>query len=369
MNILINASNLSGGGGVQVADSVIRLLNKFPQHNFTVVYPSSMDATIKVVKDYPNVVAVRYNYPPGDIWSFISNRNTFLDSLVSQNMTECVLTLFGPMKWRPRCKHICGFAMSQLVLKDSPFFSKLRGLEKLKWMIRIKTWEMIFRRSSKIFYTENEFISQRLRALFKGSIVHTITNYYNQIFDNIADQEELRLPDFNGFQMLDIASYGLHKNQEIALDATKILRKKYPEFKFRFVFTIKEDQFPQIPNEFEQNFLFLGYVNIRQCPSLYRQVDASFQPTLMECFTATYVESMRAERPIITTNLGFAHSLCADAAVYYEAMNPESAAETIYKLATNAALQKELVAKGIVRLKLFDNQLDRVNKLISLCEN
>lgn len=37
-------------------------------------------------------------------------------------------------------------------------------------------------------------------------------------------------------------------------------------------------------------------------------------PSLLECFTATYPEAMRMERPIVTTDLAFAQGLCGEAA-------------------------------------------------------
>lgn len=37
LNVLINASNLKKGGGLQVADSICKSLKQFPQHIFIVV--------------------------------------------------------------------------------------------------------------------------------------------------------------------------------------------------------------------------------------------------------------------------------------------------------------------------------------------
>lgn len=367
MNILVNCSNLSGGGGVQVADSIIRLLNNFREFNFIVVGADAMNPTLEAVKDYDNVRTVKYNYPPADIKSFITQRNKFLDDIVEKNAVECVLTVFGPMKWRPRCRHVSGFAIAHLVLKDSPFFDKIPIKERLKWKLRIKLWEIIFRRSSKCFYTENEYISSRIRELFKGSTVYTVSNYYHQVFDNPGDQVDYNLPPFEGFQMLDIASAGLHKNQEIAIRISDVLRKKYPDFKFRFIFTLSDKQFPEIPTNLKENILLIGKVSVNQCPSLYRQVDASFQPTLLECFTATYVESMRMEIPIITTDLEFAKGICHDAAAYYSAIDPFSAAEAIFRVATSPDYYTNLVKAGKRRLKCFDNQKERVEKLLKIC--
>ena len=60
-------------------------------------------------------------------------------------------------------------------------------------------------------------------------------------------------------------------------------------------------------------------MDISECPSLYRQSTFAFQPTLLECFTATYPEAMRSGKPIVTPDLEFARGLCGGAAVYYDA--------------------------------------------------
>ena len=164
--------------------------------------------------------------------------------------------------------------------------------------------------------------------------------------------------------MLDIAAYGPHKNQKIALDIAKILRKEHPKFKFRFVFTMKESEFPTIPSDLRDCFYFTGRVSIDQCPSLYEQCDAEFQPTLLECFTATYPEGMKMRTPIITTDLEFARGLCGEAALYYEPLSEGSAADAIYRLAKNDQLQQRLVANGEKQLKVFDTSSQRVAKII-----
>lgn len=45
--ILINASNLKKGGGLQVADSICILLNEYKQHQFVVVLSRYMISTGK----------------------------------------------------------------------------------------------------------------------------------------------------------------------------------------------------------------------------------------------------------------------------------------------------------------------------------
>lgn len=369
MRILINATNLSGGGGAQVADSLCNALINYPHHFFIAVLSSALDYTADSIKSYINVKVVRYNFPPSDFKSFFLHRNSFLDELVFSEKIECVFTIFGPMKWRPKVLHVCGFGLSHLVIPESPYFQRMNFLELLKSKIRIKVWEYIFRTSSKCYYTESSFITERVKKLFKGSKVYTVTNYYNQVFDHKEKWIKRQLPFFEGSQLLIVSGAQPHKNISITIDIAHILKNLHPDFKFRFVITIKEEQMKPIPKELKENFLFLGTVANSECPSIYEQCDISFQPTLLECFTATYPEAMRMGLPIITTNLDFAKSLCGDSAIYYEATNAHAASEAVYKVATNIDLQNKLVSAGKHQLEKFDSYNSRIDKLINICVN
>ena len=123
-----------------------------------------------------------------------------------------------------------------------------------------------------------------------------------------------------------------------------------------------------IHSSLKKHFVFVGKVDIAECPNLYKQADIMFMPTLIECFTATYPEAMRMEVPIVTTDLEFARGLCEDAACYYSAIDPASAAEAIYKVATDKAYVRQLVLNGKRQLLTYDNYEQRVEKLINHLE-
>lgn len=359
---LINASNLKQGGGIQVADSVCRELKRFPQHRFVVVLSSSFSDTRQAIEDYKNVGVYSYNIR-NNVKTLLLGRDSFLDGLVEDKKVEVVLTVFGPSRWRPRCKHLCGFARAQLLL-DNPLQERLSLKEKLAYRV----WKWAFRWSSDSFYTENNYISEMLPKVLGNVKVHTVTNYYNQVFDQPENWKVKRLPDFNGITLLTISNSYPHKNLEIAADTARILEEKHPELRFRFVFSIDRAQYQANIKGIEEHFVFLGKVDIAECPSLYEQCDIAFQPTLLECFTATYPEAMRMDVPIVTTDLEFARGLCGDAACYYSAVDAKAAAETIYKVATDKEYASMLVATGKEQLKKFDNYEQRAEKLVRILE-
>ena len=366
MRILLNASNIGKGGATQVTNSICLGLNLIPDIDFVVVLPQSMEGLRTEISSYSNVEVVIHTINRSR-WTKITGRERFLDQLVQRKKIDGVLSVFGPTWWIPRCPHLTGFALAHVVMPESPFFKILPISHRIKSFFRIKMMTFFFRRCSSYYYTENELISLRLKDILHCKKVYTITNYYNQVFDQPEKQIYKKIESFNGVSLLTISSGNPHKNLPISIDIAKILRKKHPSFNFRFVFTIDEGQFPKFPEELRNHFVFLGHVSVAECPSLYEQCDFEFQPTLLECFTATYPEAMRMKKPIVTTDLEFARGLCGDSAIYYNPLSAEDAANKIYALSNDIVKQEELIEAGIRQLKKFDDYNSRCRKIADSC--
>lgn len=368
MKILINASNLKKGGGLQVADSICCLLERFPEHYFIVILSSYMQDTQEKIKHIKNVEVIKYDIK-NSISTLLFGRDAFLDELVEKRKVHGVLTVFGPSRWNPKCVHLSGFARSHLVMSSSPYFRQLSHLARLKEKLQNMLLKYMFARSTHFFFTENPYISKLVGQLFGKSSVYTITNYYNQVYDHPESWVKKVLPPFEGITLLTVTAYYPHKNLPISIEIARVLRKKYPNFIFRFVFTVEEAQFPVIEEELQGHFVFVGRVDIVECPSLYEQSDIMFLPTLLECFSATYPEAMKMECPIVTTDLEFAKSLCGNAARYYSPLSAVEAAEAIYQVGTNVSLRKQLIDAGKQQLKTYDTYDERASKLVCLLEH
>lgn len=370
MRILINCSGRLAGGGLQVADSVCNSLNEFPNHSFTVVLSKYMIATKSRMQksQSTNVKIIDYTINKSSLGLLLFGRDKFLDSIVENENIDIVLSIFGPIIWIPRCIHFCGFARSHLVIPESPYFSRFTQIERIKENIHNRILKYLFERTTKFYFTENPYITEKLKKLIKGTQVITITNYYNQVFDIPENQKYRKLPTFGGNTILTVSNMYPHKNLEIAVPISRYLKRKYPDFKFRFIITVDQKQYPLLDDDVKDCFCFLGTVDISECPSIYEQCDIVFQPTLLECFTATYPEAMRMRKPIITTDIEFAKGLCADAALYYSPLSAEDAAECIYRVANNSDVISNLVRKGTERLKKFDTYAQRSRKMIAACE-
>lgn len=361
MIFLINASNLKAGGGIQVTQSICGQLKSFPEHHFIVVLSAFIDDSYI---DYKKNVEV-YKYTIKNSFStLLWGRDSFLDGLVCEKKVDAVLTVFGPSRWVPKVPHLSGFARAHLVLKDSPYIKSLGWQEKTIY----KIWEWSFKKSSRIYYTENQYISDMLHKVLGDVKVYTVTNYYNQIFDHPELwSHRHKLGDFEGTTCLTVSTCYPHKNFNIIIDIIRYLRQAHRDFKIRFVLTFSENEMI-VPEDVKDHIIFVGKVDVSECPNLYEQSDIMFMPSLLECFTATYPEAMRMGKPIVTTDLEFAKGLCGDSACYYSAVDAISAAEALYKVATEKDYAQQLVMNGKNQLRTYDNYNTRTEKLINILE-
>lgn len=352
-----------------MADSFCRLLGGYNQHQFVVVTSTVLHSTKVVISSYTNVEVVEYDVSSGFLKSLMG-RDLILDQLVERYDIDAALTLFGPPRWKPSCPHLCGFARAHIVQTDSPYFKELDRIEYIKTKAFYLLLSLLFWRNAEAIWTENPAVAARLRMMYRGKRIYVVTNYYNQIFDMPSLwRGDIVLPPFSGVTCLTITAMYNHKNLPIMSKICQYMERVHPDFDFRFVVTLTEEKCWFVPDEYKHHFVFLGPVDISQCPPLYEQADIMFMPSLLECFSASYPEAMKMGVPIVTTDLDFAHGLCEDAACYYSAVDAEAAAEAIIKVATDKEYAARLVCNGQKRLERFDNYEMRAEKLVNLLES
>ena len=368
MRVLINCSNLKVGGGLQVAHSFLNEISNNYEHVFHVVLSETLNEQIDQSIFLSNFSFQVYSIQPTIIKALLGNDAELIKIEKGFN-PDRVFSVFGPTYWKPKAKHICGFAKPGYIYKESPFFKTLS----LKESIKLKILEFLhmfsFRNHTDIIITENEDVSTRLQKRIKKE-THTVTNYFNQVFlDNSKWENSIAIPRTDSFKFLTISANYPHKNLEILKKVIPILLNKYPKFKVKFYLTISEEDFGFLPTKSKECITFLGKVSINQCPNLYSQCDFLFLPTLLECFSASYCEAMYMEKPILTSNLSFAKGICKNAAAYFNPMDAENIADVIYELAIDKNKQIELINKGKEQLKTFDSSKQRAEKYLKIITN
>lgn len=367
MKILVNTASSYKGGGIQVAKSYIEEFRKFVQNDYYVILSNSLKEAIDI-SNYPkNFEFFEAPFRPATkIFSFESH-NSFLKEIEENWKPDIVFSTGGPSYWRPKVKHIMGFTIPHYVYPESPYF-KLIGLKK-KWLwdARKALAKFYFKRDADIIISQTDDITDRVKKLLSKdqvfTISNTINNYYKQPIQLVN-----KLPEKakNEFRLLTLSAWYPHKN-------LGIMPKVLEELDLRgyknilFIVTLPEEDFKKLGYT-KGNLVNVGIVKIEEGASLYKECDAMFLPSLLECFSASYAEAMAMHKPILTSNLGFAHTVCGDAALYFDPCNAEDIASKVIQVYEDVELRKALIHKGNQQLNNFGTSENRAIRLLEICE-
>ncbi|MCH2181528.1 MAG: glycosyltransferase [Mariniblastus sp.] len=97
----------------------------------------------------------------------------------------------------------------------------------------------------------------------------------------------------------------------------------------------------------------LGSVPVADGLNVYRGAHICFVPSILETFSATYLEAMATRTPIVACDLDFARETCGQAAVYFEPASPRDAARKILETATDADRCQQLGQLGRQQLSRY----------------
>jgi glycosyltransferase involved in cell wall biosynthesis len=110
-------------------------------------------------------------------------------------------------------------------------------------------------------------------------------------------------------------------------------------------------------------------VPVAECPSLYKECDIVYLPTLLEIFSASYPEAMIMKKPILTSDLSFARSICGEAALYFNPFDTSDIANVIEKIIFDEKLYQMYVAKGKEKFESFPSAAQRVESYFKICSD
>lgn len=368
MKLLIMAVQFKGGS-LQGVVSIIRELVKFNEHEYHIVLSKEVKAQLQGIAFPENMHLYDLPYK-------ISNRtvNLFLNRGYFSHFEhevnpDVVLCTSGPMYWKSVTPCLMGFNLPHHVYRESPYFDTISIASRIRWFLRRKFHRFYFRREGNAFFVQTDDVNERFQKYVGREEVYTVPNTYSVSYRNIEQFPPKLPPRQDGItRCLTISAYYPHKNLGIIKKVVDVLEAKRRK-DILFVVTLPSDFYDLLfPTEYKDRIINVGFVPSKEGPSLYEECDIMFLPTLLECFSASYAEAMVMRKPIITSDMGFAHCVCKDAAVYFNPVDADEIAEKLISLVDDKELQHQLVAKGDMQKDQFGTSEDRVKGILDLCE-
>lgn len=342
--VVINAANLSVGGGLQVALSFISEMSKLNTDHLDIVLLCSEELS-KLVSEKLTFGKV-YVFKKGKFPTPVS-LNIFYRHVEKAEMPSIWFSIFGPIYYRPKCMHLEGFANPWVIYPDSIAFSRLKIIKRVRSRIKYYLYKRCFLREGDHFVVEATHVKNQLNSVLKVNCrdVSIVPNTASSIYFDKEKWLYRVLPNFNDdtFKFITIAHPYSHKNLEEIVYLKEYLSSQ--GIAATFYVTMPDNIYRGMGLAFIDATENLGVLKPAECPSIYLQCDALFLPTLLECFSASYVEAMTLGLPIVCTDFSFNRDICEDAACYFEYRGDY---QSIKRMILDPIYRESLVKKGLV---------------------
>lgn len=369
--ILINASNLHNGGGIQVATSFLSELSDLNlELNFEIfVYVSSVvDENLKSTGFEKNKFK---NYKVLNIFGIRA-----LDYRVAKDFFgfDLTFTIFGPL-YSPKKipNHLIGFAQSWILMPKNEISERLKFFRRASLRLKFLIQWIFFKVTCSRLIVELDHVKRKLVDFkkFPEDKIDVVFNCVSSIY--MKEAKWLGIKNLKTERSDQVIRLGYisraypHKNLDILLDVAENL-KKITKSKFEFYVTLTDNEWANFSPGFRSEIKNLGAINVAQCPTFYQSMDGVIFTSLMECFSATPLEAMIMRRPLFASDRDFVRDCCADHAIYINPLDPIDIAKKIndwfsFQSKENQAQRIEQAYKHVASLP---NSRDRAISYINI---
>lgn len=358
MNLVIEASNIRGGGGVT---HLVELLKSAEpsKFGFNSVYLISVKSTLDKIEDRSWLV--KYNSEKLEKSTFerfswqLFNLNELLKKWECDQLFIPGGTYFG--SWRPFV------TMSQNLL---PFeYKELKrygfSLLTLKFLLLRFTQSFTFKKShGVIFLTEyaQQSVLNLVNKQFATTIIpHGINTRFSsnpKIQKNILEYNHI-----TPYRILYVSSIDVYKHQSNVVKAVSILYKQgFPVF-LDLVGPAEQSPLRKLKatiNDIDDADKFVYYHGAlphEELNDIYKKADLCVFASSCETFGQIVTEAMSAGLPIACSQLSAMPEILGDAGLYFDPENPIEISEVIKTYINNTELRLAKAYEGNLRSKIF----------------
>lgn len=373
INVLVNALTLNIGGGIQIGKGFIEYCANNNLKNLKLhfllskqLYNSINKKLLKKIKYWKLASKPSYFSKKG--------RETIrtIKKICKDSNYSLVYSIGFPSYINFNIPELGRYTNPWEFMPSTQAWKLLSLNEKIKRFL-LNNYRIYWAKKAKFFETQTNYAAKYLKKKFKINLkkIYVINNSVNPIFrtKKIKNNHEPKKYIFC------LAADYTHKNLLIIPEIAYFLNKLDKKNQYNFYMTIskKSKTWIKIQKKMKDfkvsNIINTGPLNLNECKKYYIKSDCVLQPSLLEVFSATYLEAMQMMRPLVVPNLKFVKDICGNGAIYYKYNSPLSAAKKISILLNNNKLYKKQIKKGYKILSFYPTLEKNMKKLISVIKN
>ena len=362
MKIAINTTSAVAGGGVTYIKSLLTYLAKLnTSHQYLIL--TTIPGRETFYFQHPRFTFLSFKLPSVGLISRLCWEQIFLPSVLKRRQID---VLFSPANVCPLFTNLSKIVMIQNIepFSNTPV-SKRQGLLpciRLKLLKRL-TILSIKKSHMAIFPSTKARTDTEKSGVF---IKHAEVVYHGidkEIFHPYRGDDQLS--PFKGKYglgtfILCVSNMQRYKNFFELIKAFVLLRDRIDNA-MQLVFAgtcfdrhyYNEMKVFLTKHGYDNRVIFLGNIPYEELPYLYAACTLFVYPSTCESFGMTLVEAMACGAPILASQLEPMPEICADAAIYFDPMNPIAIADVISKTLKDPESISTLSRKGLERAKAF----------------
>lgn len=369
--VVLNASTIRSGGAVQVAVNVLKRSLEVEDLDLYYVTNSILSELVDLPKE-KTFICNSFPSNPFDR-SIKKEVRKFVEDIVGADL---VYSIGAPSYIGFKCKEIQRLTNPWLIEKNILAYKKLPFIDRIK--LKFENYvKKTYLKNVDYFITQTADAKSKIVSNLgkKESNVYVIPNIYSYNLGKYIDVSYERNYN-NQINILCISALHFHKNLDICVDVAKLfLKNGYNNIKFTF--TIPQDEWKvcdikkRIDNEgLTSYFENVGKVSLESLPELYSNSHILFMPTLLEVFSASFLEAMIFKIPIVTTDFSFNSVVCGDAALYYkDYLSADAAFDSLIAVINDEQQRNRLVQSGYNKVASMSTNEDIYNLHFNIIRN
>ena len=370
MNIFVTGHSSRHGGGVSVARNLFSAFGRVaPKHDYFFTIPPDIgyEECCRVASKHDILVYQTSGLAQRWYWETVN-----LPAIVRKFRPNVIFNVSNRGLVSPPCPQATLIQDTHL-LYPRLYFGRISGLERFKfWYHRRHLRKSL--KATQLLFCQTQVAEQRLRGVYgNGFLIRHCANQFSTFVrpaEETASEPELLRPFSGKFKLFVLTRYYTHKNLEIIPRLFRVHRHELRDV--GVVLTIAPDQHRNAAkllrdvkrHGLEQNIITVGPLRQDELPVYYEHTDALLLPTLLESFSGTYLEAMQFGRPILTSDMDFAHVVCGDAALYFDPHNVDDICETILRLKNDSDLCQKLVKEGKTQRQVQSLTWDEIGQSV-----
>lgn len=359
MKILINtiSTKKHSGGAFQISQNF--MLKSLEHSDVEWYHITSQDVDDAIGYKFAHLKGTHYFVFPTqpDLCGTYKQVKKQVAELEAKIQPDVVYSITAPSYFSFKTREVMRFTNPWVTHPNKYSWSTMSFLSKLKqWLYCLNQKRLM--KAAYAFVTQTETTKKGIMRITgkpteKVCVVNNVLPGVFKTMDNTPIVED---------DWINVACVGApvpHKNMDIIPDVIDELSKiGIKNVRFHTTIPVDNPMMAKVVDRcaelgYKDRLINHGRVSQKELGEMYRRCQFCFLPTLLEVFSASTVEAMYFNLPIIATDFPFNTEVLADACLYYEPKNAKDAANQLAKMIADKELQATMRERMARQLAIY----------------